>query len=824
MKMTNMKRYVCHILLLTIAATSSLVTGEKCGYDRGPLASTDDTVVIKLDCNHSLPSSHSVPLQLPGNVTHLAVQLAHCHAVPVGLFTDVSNNLTSVTAASEDSILLLGGTFVGLGQITELRLFNFTKLRTLSESLLEPLRNIETLILDGFGSAFVMLPKLGSVIRKLSGTPIRRLVLNEIRTHVFLQHFMQVDNFKISNASVKELIITDSTLNYVGSIRQAFPELVCFCGRGTDNGQMAASVTAVWDLMLSDKLEELVIHQPKVKESSVAQFPFALFVPSILNTLNNFPDLLKFISTQTANSLLYCALGFAFEVGANLSKITISGFPFPTITGQSFCFQENNNIIYFDLSGSHVLSSIPFFTGLVKLKYLSIENTGVENFPNTFLEYLPSLEVLKLGKNDIGDFIENADEDFFGSCPTLTDIHLDECNMTNIPRTIFSRSFNIERIDLSKNYIRTVDLYLENCTRLNVLNFSSNIIKTVSREDAMQLSQLALQKPQGRLVVDFGQNNLHCLCNSTHFIRWLQRLPAHSNLKFMGFDSYRCLYPNGSIVFASKVIVKELEQQCSLIKTLVNGSNCPCDEDLRTRIGEVWVHLDGFFCRNEDGNLVSMKNRPLPSCFIPYLRASFIVPVVLGGILGISVLISVGLLIYYRKSERVRQMRECLQINPAHFVRMALQYVMTQNREEEQTQFQYDMIVFTQNEDRSSIHTHFLAALRGIRTFITRDDFLPGAAEVDAMVESIRVCRWIVPVLTANFLSDPVCVDFISRVQFRRPHALIPVVWQQPLDVADDAVAELFKTSEPFYWPGDAATPEEQQQFWSALFERTLPL
>jgi len=135
------------------------------------------------------------------------------------------------------------------------------------------------------------------------------------------------------------------------------------------------------------------------------------------------------------------------------------------------------------------------------------------------------------------------------------------------------------------------------------------------------------------------------------------------------------------------------------------------------------------------------------------------------------------------------------------------------------------MIIFTQDNDRSSIHSHFIEALIRDKklTVITRDDFLPGAAEVDGMVDSIKTCRWTVPVLTSNFLSDHMCVDFISRVLLRRPHALITVVWEQPLDVGDHdfTIAELLRTGEPLYWPGDAAAPEDKRNFWSSLLERT---
>ena len=186
---------------------------------------------------------------------------------------------------------------------------------------------------------------------------------------------------------------------------------------------------------------------------------------------------------------------------------------------------------------------------------------------------------------------------------------------------------------MSKNNLNTFDIDLQNCTKLNILNLSHNNIEVITQRSIIKLTQLALRKIGGNtLVVDLTDNRLHCLCNMTSIIKWLQRSPTDSHIEFRGFDSYTCLYPNGSIVRVSEVIFSELQQQCSVIHTLVNGSDCPCDDDLRKRLQRVWVSLDRFFCRNDAGDLVTMKIHPLPACFNPYLRASFIAPVVIGGI------------------------------------------------------------------------------------------------------------------------------------------------------------------------------------------------
>ena len=829
--MANKNTDLYSVFLVMAVARFSLVIGEKCGYDPGPLASTKDTVVIQLDCIHSAaPSSHSAPLQLRDNVTHVSVQFQHCHRVPAGLFTNLSDNLVSVTVASEDAVELLEGTFEGLEHVTELRLLGFSSLINMSVSLFQPLRNIETLTLDGFGRSNIKLSHLGSAIQKLANTPIVRLVFNDIRddtsNRLLDGRTMRADDFKITNASVKELVISRTPVHYEGSIRRAFPHLTCFYG-SKGYVETAKSFLVSWDLiLLSDTLNEFIFHKYSYHFSNSADITAKELYALALSELKYYPDLLAYYLNRPKSN--DCAMGVTLLLGAKLYKIVIFRITFMAEKfNKPICWDQNNKVEHMDLTGCPLPKHFFGFRGLRRLKYLSLANTRIKSLSNDFLHYFPALEILKLSQLDIAQFIKSIDFNFFVYNPALTEIHLDNCQLTDISPNLISALIFFQRFAMTSTPTRHVESGFRNSANLRLLNFSSNNIKTVSQNSIGKLNELALGIPkESVLFVDLSYNGIHCLCNSTHFVKWLQRygLQADNEIVLQGFKNYTCLYPNGSIVLVYEVIVSELEQQCSVIQTLVNGSDCPCDNELRRRIEQIWMSLDGFFCRNDAGDLVATRNRPLPSCFNPYLRASFIVPVVIGGILGITVLITVGLVIYYRNSRRVRQVRECLQMNPVHFARTALQYVMMHNREEEQVVFKCDLIVFTQDADQSTIHTHFLAALQGHRSVITRDNFIPGAAEVDAILESIRDCRWIVPVLTANFLSDHVCVDFISRVQFSRPHALIPVVWEQPPVVRDVVIEDLLRAGDPLYWPGDMAAADDRRNFWADLLQRTAPL
>ena len=819
---------------LTMAAMLSLATSETCGYVRRPLAAMKDTVVIHIDCKQFHPPS----LPFGHNVTRVAVQLRNCHTVPSGLFSRVADKLTSVSVASKDTVQLPEGTFDGRGSIQELRILGFGKVLNVSRSLFVPLLSIETLILDRFCRSHIALSYLGSMIQKLSNTPLKRIVLNDIRdiaaTSFEERRTFRSDDFTIRNASVKELVISDTSVTYEGSIRKAFPHLDCFHS-SIGNVRAEKTYPATWDLvMLSNTLKEIVLCRSKdVPFSNLLNVTLTQYFPLHVEILEHYPELnLKsyFLDRPTTK---ICAANLKFKAGANISRITLNrvGFLVERMD-KPLCVEESNKIEYLDFAGSPMPTYFAGFRGLLKIKYLNLENTHINSLANDFLHYLPSLEVLKLGTLDIRNFITSTDSNFFAFSNALKEVYLDSCQLMNIPVDLFSRLSTLEQLDLSRNSLQDVVLDLRNCTELKTLNISNNNISSIAEANLIQLNELALKKPAGNsLVIDFTNNRLHCLCNSTHFVDWLLRSPNRSNIKFVDFSSYSCLHPNGSVLPVSATSAREIDQQCAVLDTLKNNSHCPCEEEQRERLSHVRMSLDGFFCTNDLGHLVPMSNQPFLPCFKtptlndpnPYIRASFIAPVTLVALLGITMIVLIVLLYRNRHSRRVKQVRECLEMNPARFLRVALQYVMLQNHHAEQDdEFRYDLMIFAQDDDRGRVHHRFIEALTPRnRTLITRDDFRPGAPAVDAMAECIRVCRSIVVVLTSNFTLDPVCMDFLSKVRFSRPHALLPIIWEQPLVAIDLAMDDLLRTGDPLYWPGDQAALEDKRTFWESVLERT---
>ena len=370
------------------------------------------------------------------------------------MFSGVADKLTSVSVASEDTVQLPEGTFDGLGSIRELRILGFGKVLNVSRSLFLPLRSIETLILDRFCRAHIALSYLGSMIQKLSNTPIQRIVLNNIRD-IAVSSFerrrtFRADDFRIVNASVKELVISDTWVTYEGSIRQAFPHLVCFHGT-VSNTQSEKAYPVMWDLfLLSNTLKEIVFRRSKnVPLSNLLKVNLTQYFPLYRDELGHYdPELKSYFSDRPAAKI--CAENLTFKVGANIVRITLNRVSF-LVEGvnKPLCIENSNKIEYLDFAGSPMPSNFPGLRGLFKLKYLNLENTRINSLADNFLYYLPALEVLNLGKNDIQHFITSIDSNFFASSNVFREVYLNNCQLLNIPVDLFSTLSTLKQLDLS---------------------------------------------------------------------------------------------------------------------------------------------------------------------------------------------------------------------------------------------------------------------------------------------------------------------------------------------------------------------------------------
>ena len=164
------------LYLWIVAAGVAAVISQDCAFIPEPITPSNDTTVVQVDCQRRQPGN------ITGENTGVVVYVVNCKTVPVGLFINVSETVSTVAVLSNDSEELVKGTFVGLANIAELRLEGFKTLRSLSRDVFRPLRSLERLLLVGFGAHRLSFAELGAALHGLSGTPLSRIVMHEIHS------------------------------------------------------------------------------------------------------------------------------------------------------------------------------------------------------------------------------------------------------------------------------------------------------------------------------------------------------------------------------------------------------------------------------------------------------------------------------------------------------------------------------------------------------------------------------------------------------------------------------------------------------------------
>jgi len=618
--------------------------------------------------------------------------------------------------------------------------------------------------------------------------------------------------FRMQNVSVRELSFSNNVITGIsGRLSQTLPDLNYVCVGG--NARYYAAMNALLDLWL---------FMPSINEVIIYAYP----MPDTLNPAQSGGGIpiKKLDSTITEHLIWYlfrknCYGGLQLPLTASLRRLTMRNLQLlDAEIDKPFCF-ASNNIEYMDFAGCPLPRTTTRIAGLDRLKYLSLQNTGIVKLPDDFLRYFPLLEAINLAQLPLGKSMEQIDSGFFGNCPTLTEIHLGDCQLTTIPPTAFVLVPSLETLNLSSNSLRSFDVSLRNSSNLSNLNLSGNAISTLSEDVLAELNVIAQRRLEAgeMLTVDLRGNQLSCLCNSTQLVRQLQDWVEKRKVNVAGFEELTCLYPNGSVLAVSEVDADQSVSQCSVLTEVKSGSDCPCDGSLRRRLERIRLSLDGYFCRMSDGQLVSMTVHPLPSCPDFYRSATFIVPVVVGGVLALFLSVSLIVLYRHRKDERLHRIIQ--RVSMRRIVRLGIQHVLARNRDEPDN-FRQDVFVYIQDDDDEAARRRFDVHLSQHRDVLYHGDFRAGL-KLETLMEDVRTSRWLVPVLSANFVDDAECRFFLAHAQYSRPHAIVPVVWSQ-FHTDDLTISSLLDTAEPITWPGDQASEERKAVFWNTLLERTV--
>ena len=136
----------------------------------------------------------------------------------------------------------------------------------------------------------------------------------------------------------------------------------------------------------------------------------------------------------------------------------------------------------------------------------------------------------------------------------------------------FRHTVTLEKLDLSQNFLRTIEAHISHLSKLSILNISFNLLTTLNSELTGELSKTFLSfEPIANLTIDLTGNPLQCSCDTYPFLRWISLNRNHMS----NYENYSCWYNESFVLFShlDNTILVELQYVCSQrIAVIVSAS------------------------------------------------------------------------------------------------------------------------------------------------------------------------------------------------------------------------------------------------------------
>ncbi len=455
-----------------------------------------------------------------------------------------------------------------------------------------------------------------------------------------------------------------------------------------------------------------------------------------------------------------CVAGLRLPLPPFLERLVMTrGVWFSSKPMGPVCFNPNNKLTYLDLTNSGIRGwMVQDFRlkGLKKMKYVSLQNNQLKMTENVSIVE----DMPSLEVLLLGQNSINLtfpDKMDFMRASSLRSLDMQECSIGIIPENSFLQLTRLEYLNVSGNGLESFDVNLTALQHLKHLNISNNLLKNIGEELRMSLDKLAVAH---NVTLDLSDNPLECNCHNLYLLSWLKT----TKVSLARLNLTTCKHTMGGIKMSIPDInLEQFYRMC--------------------------IHFDVII-----------------SC--------------VGSSLGVSLILSVGFLIYKRRW-RFRYWM--------HVANEAIRRRHARKPYDNLTNhFIYDAFVAysSRGEERPWVHTMLREKLEGehgLKLCMYHRDFKVGRDLADTIVEGINSSSKILLILSPTFLSSCWCEFEVrmsnEKVVKERRDAVILVVFSK-LDQAGARLprklARLLEKRIYIEWTED---PDGQKLFWSRLVQ-----
>ena len=781
---------------------------------------------MSLRANYRVRSNVTSPCRLKScNISTLFVALERFDAsgsftIPTGLFvnlTDLTRLEISAAAATNlhsdldvvDVRRIEIGTFDGLENLAELHLIGFEKLESVDDDVFAPLRNLNSLVLVGFGRQNLTFDTFSLALAALSDAPLRHVAMKDV--HSVGESVLNVGQlFQVFNETLESVVFVGNDVHAVdGRLSRILPQLKC---AHFSFPKMKPEVLnfCVDSLSLHSNLTELKLsfdHKPTAKEIVDDLFRRRLLV----NILD--PDIASALIDRFDSE-------HGIVLSPNLKTLTVNIMEFlilvvmHAVTGsENISFNKANMLEYVDLSGSDLHVYNTAIRELTNLEYVNLEGTALDakNFSMKTLHAMPRLKTLLLGRNRLGTlFSDDTESTSFRPLTKLETLDLTNCSLSTFPVGVFSALPSLRHLSLSQNKIQVFNISLNGLRHLQVLNLSDNQLRHLSKTTRSQFDELTSAETNESariyLVVDLSRNNLSCLCDVNDFVRWWHQRNLLSRIKFYQNSNYLCRYPNDSVLPIGLADMPGLEQQCSAFENFIKNPICPCDDDIITSLRRLRSSVVDLFCTNLDKKvklttiLDAAANGPKFWCEDFLKDPKFLSSMTVLSVLVIAILVLIIILFRRRKTDAVRRLTDCIDVGTYFRTAMVLLEWRHRRHARPPPDLNFDAFFYYHDDDANWTRETVIDRIDDCKT-TSVDDFFFGSNMIEKILESIAQSRTVILILSPRFFSDSWCREAAVRAYASKPQAVIPIVYEEfEVDAADVLMSNVLTTSDPIYW------------------------
>ena len=198
------------------------------------------------------------------------------------------------------------------------------------------------------------------------------------------------------------------------------------------------------------------------------------------------------------------------------SQVTAFEVCFGTSLLRFLDFSNNKNWIHNSLYYGF-FQQLSLTSVFQEMKTLDLSHNSLISMPKGIL---PKLEILNVASNNI----HISNESLCNMYPNFKNLSIAQNKLSYIFPDIFSRCENLERIDLSGNFLNLSEhhINIDNNHVLSTVNLNSNNIDILPSNFTNQLDEIV--KYKNGLEVSINNNSLSCMCTpeTVQFINWFK--------------------------------------------------------------------------------------------------------------------------------------------------------------------------------------------------------------------------------------------------------------------------------------------------------------